>query len=115
MTGYTDTALNFVSELVNGDFAAARAMLTPALRADYQESDLQTQLEQMVVYTGQTAQGASVAIDNSMDDWPDKQPDDAGWAYVSIFKESTEGSFAEAVTLVITTDGFIRELAWGRP
>ena len=49
-----------------------------------------------------------------MEDWPDKQPGDLAWVYVSLQGES----FSEAVTVVLadTKRGArIRELEWGRP
>jgi hypothetical protein len=115
MADYERIASDFATALVAGDFAGAHAMLSPTLQAQYQPDDLQTQLEQMLAYSGQAAKGAQVSVDTSMDDWPDKQADDIGWAYVSIYKERAEGSFAEAVTVIIDKHGKVRELVWGRP
>jgi hypothetical protein len=107
----SDTALAFAATLVAGDYAAALAMLSPALKRHYSKADLQKQLAQMLAYTGESATGADVAVETVMEDWPDKLPDDALWAYVSIAKSS----FAEAVTVIVDARGDIREIIWGRP
>jgi hypothetical protein len=112
---YQDIALHFATNLVTGNLAAAHAALSPALQADYAPADLQVQLDQMIAYTGQSAADASVSVDSVMDDWADKEAGDAGWAYVSIFRDAPEGAFSEAVTMIITTEGRIRNLIWGRP
>jgi hypothetical protein len=112
---YQDIALHFATNLVTGNLAVAHAALSPALQAHYTPDGLQSQLDQMVAYTSQSAAGASVSVDSVMDNWADKQPDDAGWAYVSIFRDEPEGAFSEAVTVIITTEGRIRDLIWGRP
>jgi len=49
-----------------------------------------------------------------MDDWPARQSQDIGWAYVSI----TGAGFIEAVTVVVAEENGaakIREIEWGRP
>jgi hypothetical protein len=51
---------------------------------------------------------------NTMEDWPDKQPRDIGWAYAAI---AAEGE-SEAVTVVVCDEGgkhLIRSIEWGRP
>lgn len=50
----------------------------------------------------------------TMTTWPDKQPADLGWAYVSIGGEV----YSEAVTVVVTSESGepkIREVEFGRP
>jgi hypothetical protein len=112
---YRDTAYCFAAHLVDGNTAAAHALLSPSLQAQYAPADLQVHLAQMIAYTGQDAADASVSVDTTMDDWADKQDDDWGWAYVSIYRDAPTGSFAEAVTVIVTKDGHIRDLVWGRP
>ena len=96
------TAEQFAKHLVAHDYAAANAMLvTPA-------PDLQKQYETMVESIGKVT---GTQVMNTMTAWPDKQPTDTGWAYVSINGEL--GS--EAVTVVVTRDKKIRTVEWGRP
>lgn len=111
----SQTALAFATALVGGEFHAAHAMLAPELHETLTASALEKKLEQMVAYSGQSALGASVSVDSEMENWPEKQPDDAGWAYVSIFRDSPDGAFAEAVTVIVNDKGLIRDIVWGRP
>ena len=56
----------------------------------------------------------SVQLISTMEQWPDKQPNDLGWAYVAIGGDG----FSEAVTLILQQEGetpVIRHLEWGRP
>jgi hypothetical protein len=108
-------ALAFAQALVDGDFARAHAMLATALHETLSADSLREHLVQMLAYTGQSAEGAAARVESEMDDWPDKQPGDAGWAYVSISKDGPEASYAEAVIVVVTDEGLIRDVAWGRP
>ena len=48
---------------------------------------------------------------NILEDWAMKEPDDVGWAYVSIAGDG----YGEAVTVVVDRHLQIRELEWGRP
>jgi hypothetical protein len=50
-------------------------------------------------------------IITTLTEWPDRQPGDAGWAYAAI----TGLGFSEAVAEVVTREGLIRQLEWGRP
>jgi hypothetical protein len=115
MIPYTETALNFATSLVAGDYDAACMMLSPSCSALYPPETLQENLAQMIAYSGQNLDGAGVGVDATMDEWPEKQAGDVGWAYVSIFKDAPGVSFAEAVTVIVTEDGLIRDIVWGRP
>ena len=56
----------------------------------------------------------SVEAGLTMETWPDKQPADAGWAYVTIGGDV----YSEAVTVVVTReDGAlrVRDAEFGRP
>jgi hypothetical protein len=49
-----------------------------------------------------------------MEDWPNKEEDDIGWAYVALSGDS----FSEAATVIMKLeDGrmVIRSIEWGRP
>lgn len=100
---------DFARRLVAGDFEAASAMLTPALRATLTPENLSAEYARMIEYGGGPANAAQPVT--TMDDWPDKQPDDLGWAYVSI----SGLGFDEAVSVVVTQAGQIRQVEWGRP
>lgn len=55
-----------------------------------------------------------VELVTTMEQWPGREPDDAGWAYVAIAGDV----FSEAVTVVVehAGNGFaIRDIEWGRP
>jgi hypothetical protein len=112
---YTEIATTFAHALVAHDFAAAHALLTTELQAAYSADELRDQLTQMLAYVAHDGKGAQVTVDSSMDDWPEKQAGDAGWAYVSIAGEAANQSFAEAVTVIVTNEARIRDIVWGRP
>jgi hypothetical protein len=49
-----------------------------------------------------------------MEDWPGRQPSDAGWAYVSVGGDV----YSEAITVVVTREGGVlrvRTVEFGRP
>ena len=53
-------------------------------------------------------------VGQTMEAWPDKQPHDVGWAYVSIGGDV----YSEAVTVVVARENgrlVIRQVEFGRP
>jgi len=55
-----------------------------------------------------------VAVGHTMETWPDKQPSDLAWAYISIGGET----YSEAVTVVVALEADtpkIRTVEFGRP
>ncbi len=112
---FEEVAVAFAAALVARDFSGARMMLSPPLRAQLSDSNLEEELASM--YRGY-AHGApsrcQFVPEGSLETWPEKQPGDLGWAYVSI-----EGDdFNEAVyVLVSDVEGvpMIKEIQWGRP
>jgi hypothetical protein len=109
---YVLIAAQFGAALVARDFSTARALLTEDLRAENSVDALRTRLDQMVAY-GDGPPRASEVI-TTLDEWPDKRPGDAGWAYVSIEGEN----YSEAVVVIAcgpTTSLLIRAIEWGRP
>ena len=109
---HASVALKFATALVAGDFAKAHAMLTPALTATLSPDALESQYREMVSYFSEAP--STVQVVNTLEEWPDKQPGDLGWAYAAIWGD--EGS--EAVTVVVTGQGgrpAIRSIEWGRP
>lgn len=105
-------AVQFASALIAGRYDEACALLTAAARDTWPPSVLQKAYEDMVSYfetPPHTAQAIEV-----MTDWPDRRPDDIGWAYASIEGDGE----AEAVTVIVAMDegaSRIREIEWGRP
>ncbi len=63
----------------------------------------------MIAYAGERAEHSEVIT--TLTGWPDRQPDDLGWAYAAI----SGATFSEAVAGVVTKEGLIRQLEWGRP
>jgi hypothetical protein len=112
---YQEISVAFAAALVARDFARARGMLTPGLREEYSEHDLEERLTRMYrSYADGEAVRSQFVPEGTLETWPGKQPGDLGWAYVSI-----EGDdFNEAVyVLVPDVEGapMIEEIQWGRP
>jgi hypothetical protein len=103
-------ALQFAQALVARNFVAAQAMLTPELRSRHAAEDLQTHFDGMI-RNWQGMPVTAVETMNVLDEWPDRQAADIGWAYVSIGSDR----FNEAVAVVVTDAGLIRSIEWGRP
>lgn len=108
-------ATDFASALLGGDYNLAHSFLTPELQQHFSAEELGQEFHAM--YSGY-AEGKPTHIvfdpRSTMTDWPDKHPNDVGWAYVSIVGDD----FVEAVAVVITEfegDLLISEIEWGRP
>ncbi|MBK7952021.1 MAG: hypothetical protein IPK00_25545 [Deltaproteobacteria bacterium] len=99
----------FAGHLVAKDFERASEMLVPSLRDDSSATELESRYEAMIEYAGGPAE--SVQPVTTMSDWPGKRPGDQAWVYVAIDGQG----FSEGVTLIVTDDGRIREIEWGRP
>lgn len=100
---------DFARLLVAGDFEGASAMLTPALRLTLSPERLAAEYARMIEYGDGPA--TEVQPVTTLDTWPDRQPGDQGWAYVSI----SGLGYVEAVSIVVTDAGQIRHIEWGRP
>jgi hypothetical protein len=103
-------ALQFAQNLVARNFAEAQAILTPELRSLHSAEALQKQFEGMIS-NWQGMPVTAVETIEVLNEWPDRQADDMGWAYVSIGGDR----FNEAVAVVVTDAGLIRSIEWGRP
>lgn len=106
------TGVAFAEHLVAGRFEQAHQMLGRELAARWTPATLRDRYQEMVAY----GDGPIIVPGHTehLARWPDRQPKDHGWIYVSI----TGTGFAEAVTVVVTNqDGAprIRQLEWGRP
>lgn len=106
------TAANFARALVSSDFTEAHALLSTQAQQRYSAAQLQQAYADMTSYGD--GPGAVDGHVEFMDDWPARQSQDIGWAYVSI----TGAGFIEAVTVVVAEENGaakIREIEWGRP
>ena len=109
---YSRLALAFADALASGRFEQAATMLAPALANDLTAGLLRANLERMLSYADSAPD--SVELVSTLNDWPDKMPNDIGWAYVAI----AGADFCEAVSVVVASlDGglVVREVEWGRP
>ncbi|MFI8688974.1 hypothetical protein ACIGHJ_14400 [Stutzerimonas kunmingensis] len=106
------TATSFARALVSSNFTEAHALLSRQAQQRYSAAQLQQAYADMTSYgDGPGAVDGHVGF---MDDWPARQSQDIGWAYVSI----TGPGFIEAVTVVVAEENGaakIREIEWGRP
>jgi hypothetical protein len=112
---FEEVAVAFAAALVARDFSRAREMLTPPLRAELSEVDLEDRLTLMYRgYADGPPLRSQFVPEGSLEAWPQQQPGDLGWAYASV-----EGDdFNEGVyVLVSDVEGvpLIREITWGRP
>jgi hypothetical protein len=108
-TPHGQVAGQFARLLVAGDFDQAASMLTPPLRAQTPPSSLAAAYAQMIAYGGAPADRVQEVT--KLETWPGKQRGDRGWAHVAI----SGPGFSEAVAVVVTQDGLIRQVEWGRP
>ncbi len=111
-TPHGAVAFAFATALVSGEFEAAARLLAIELRAAWTPHTLQAAYETMTGYF-QTPP-TYINVEEVLTDWPDKQPQDIGWAYVSI--SGDRHSEAVAVTVSQEADKYsIRSIEWGRP
>jgi len=114
MTLHVEIAVAFASALVSGEFERAHRLLAPGLRSEFPAYRLRDELNAM--FEGYAEGPATrISYDNaSLEEWPDKQVGDVGWAYVSILGDD----FVEGVAVVVAHVGsapLIRSIEWGRP
>lgn len=111
-TAHGKVALAFAEALRGGRYADAHTMLSSKLKQSVSAADLERSYRDMTSYgTGPANQSHVIT---TMTYWPDKQPEDIGWAYVAIIGSD----FNEAVTVVVATESdrsVIRSIEWGRP
>lgn len=95
--GYVNVALDFARALVARDFAGAYAMTSSEYQRRVTPDAMRTAFEAIVPADWADA---LVAPGLNMESWPDKQPSDVGWVYVSIGGDV----YSEAVTVVVTEE-----------
>ena len=107
--------VEFAQSLVDGNFEAAHAMLSPEAKANTTSHELRTRFTGMYRgYAQSEPTRVSFTEEFSGVEWPEKRPGDLGWVYVAIEGEG----FAEAVTVTVvqTAESIgIRSVEWGRP
>lgn len=107
-----ETGNRFAQALTEKRYPDAHALLTVKQQKIWSPDKLARQYEEMTSYGSGPAKvdGHSEFLDS----WPDRQPEDRGWAYISI----SGLNFAEAETVIVSDEAGIpkiRHLEWGRP
>ena len=103
-----ETANQFAEKVVAGDYAAANAMLSSDIRADWTAEAIQTAYEEMIEYF----EGDPVRVNTEFEEEFGKtQLDHGTLLYVPL--ESDFGS--EAISVVIDSQNQIVEVEFGRP
>jgi hypothetical protein len=111
-TDYRRVALEFAQALAARDYARAHAMASAAYRKRVTVDQLRAAFEAIV--PPDWGRIGPIEVGQTLASWPDKQPADLGWAYVSIGGDA----YSEAVVVVVTAEGGaarIREVEFGRP
>ena len=109
-TPYGAIALQMAKALGEGKFDGAHNLLTPDLQQTHSPSKLKSLYQETIGYDD-TCVLAEIEVMEILEDWIGKQPQDLGWAYVSM--DMTE--YGEVIAVVVTKDLLIREIEWGRP
>jgi hypothetical protein len=108
---YKTLATDFASALVAKDWDRAYAMTTPSYRKATSLKAMRREFEEMIEDIEPVG---PIHLMNTMEDWPAKEKNDVGWAYVAIDGEG----WGEAVTVIVARSGkglAIRDVEWGRP
>ena len=108
----TGVAVAFVTALTKRDYAGAYGMTTRDYRNRVSFEAMQAAFEGIV--PPDFGPIGSVESGLAMDTWPDKQPADQGWVYVSVGGDV----FSEAVNVVVATEDRamkVRDAEFGRP
>ena len=109
---YSGLALDFATALASRDYATAYAMTSSEYRGSTTVAEMQVAFEAIVPTDWRTVGPLEVVV--TMETWPDKQPSDVGWAYVSIGGDV----YSEAVIVVVALEAGalrIRTVEFGRP
>lgn len=109
---YTQVALAFTKALAARDYDAAHALTSRAYRDATSPKAMADAFEAIVPTDWQSVGPIEAGV--TMDDWPGREPPDAGWAYVSVGGDG----YSEAVTVVVTREEGelrVRTVEFGRP
>jgi hypothetical protein len=105
-------ALAFAQALGAGDAARAHEMLSASLQSTLTPAQLGTAYREMTAYGSGVP--TRIAVQTTLDSWPDRTPDDLRWVYVAIANDT----FSEGVSVVVTQERSrlaIRSFQLGRP
>lgn len=109
---FAEVALAFAQALVAEDYDAAQAMLADDLCATLDTRELAARYEALI--GDGDGPPIDVSVVSTLVQWPEREADDLGWAYVGIAGED----YVEAITVVVARQGRmakIRSIEWGRP
>jgi hypothetical protein len=114
----SNIAVEFTRALIEGRFVDAHRLFSRQLRKEVSLAELEYRYRNMAAYD----EGIFTQFEEmeGRDEWPDKQPGDVRWAYVSITGKSARhaGLISEAVQVVVASEEnqpVIRFLEFGRP
>lgn len=105
------TALAFAHTLA-GDATRAHGMLSASLQSTLTPAQLATAYKEMTGHDGGAP--TTIAVQTTLDEWPDKAPGDLRWVYVAIANDT----YSEGVSVVVTQERSrlaIRSFQLGRP
>ncbi len=105
-------AEQFGRALMEGAFNAAHKLLTGDQKRQFSPDDLRESLESMIAHGDGPI--THIEVMDTLEEWPDKQAKDVGWAYVAICGDD----FLQGVAVVVTKEHMkllIRSIKWGRP
>ena len=109
---FPGVGLSFGQALAGRDYTTAYAMTSSEYRHSTSIEEMRAAFETIVPTDWRTVGPVEVGV--TMESWPDKQPSDVGWAYVSIGGEV----YSEAVIVVVALEAGalkIRTVEFGRP
>jgi hypothetical protein len=112
MSAFPEVALKFALALKSLDYTAAHAMLCETQQQSVSVAQLKQNYETMVPHNDDAVD--VVQVMETLTKWPDKKPDDLGWAYVAMSGKT----FSEAVAVVVKGEAgraCISAIEWGRP
>jgi hypothetical protein len=92
------TALAFAHTLAGGNTARAHEMLSASLQSTMTPAQLATAYNEMAGRDGGVP--TTIAVQKTLDEWPDKAPGDLRWVYVAIANDT----FSEGVSVVVTQE-----------
>jgi hypothetical protein len=105
-------ALEFARALAAREYPKAYAMMSHGYRQGRTVDELRAGFEAIVPRDWGAI--GPIEVGQTMTNWPEKQPSDVGWAYVSIGGEA----YSEAVIVIVMSENGeakIREVEFGRP
>jgi hypothetical protein len=109
-----EVAEEFGKLIAEEDYVAAHRLLTREAQKMHSPAKLKKAVKTMTAYGPGSIREVEVMTDMLLYNWPDKEPGDLAWVYVSLVGDS----FVEAVSLLLVEEAGamrIRQLEWGRP